>query len=300
MKIPDYLKKGDTIGIICPAGAMPLQKIQTCIETLGKWGYAVKMGKTPGNQQDYFSASDENRLQDLQEMLDDMSIKAILCARGGYGVSRIIDEVNWVKFKKAPKWIIGFSDITVFHSYLNKRLKIASLHAPMANAFNDGGAEGPYVLSLQKALKGKKLSYRCEPNLLNKTGTASGELVGGNLCLLAHQVGSASDLDTKGKILFIEDIGEYLYNIDRMLVQLDRAGKLSGLAGLVVGGFADLKDTTTPFGKSLEELVINRIGAYDYPVCFGFPVSHETENYALKCGLMYQLKVGKQVVLKEM
>lgn len=269
------------------------------METLQQWGYQVKGGATLGSQKDYFSASDEDRLLDLQQTLDDASVKAILCARGGYGVSRIIDRVNWSRFKKAPKWIIGFSDITVFHSFLNKKLKTASLHAPMANAFNDGGAEEPYVLSLKKALSGKKMNYNCEPHTLNRKGTVTGPLVGGNLCLLAHQVGSASDLETRGKILFIEDVGEYLYNIDRMLLQLDRAGKMAGLAGLIVGGFSDVKDTITPFGQSLEELVLTRVEAYNFPVCFGFPVSHEKENFALKCGVIHQLKVGKTVVLKE-
>ena len=278
---------------------MPAERAQTCIEVLQQWGYKIKVGRTLGNQFHYFSGTDEERLNDLQAMLNDTSVQAILCGRGGYGTSRIIDRLDWKIFKKHPKWIIGFSDITVLHSFLFTKLKTASLHAPMAAAFNDGGWQNEYVQSLKKALAGKKASYKTPGHAFNKKGAATGELVGGNLSLLAHQVGTASDLNTKGKILFMEDVGEYLYNIDRMLLQLDRAGKLAPLAGLIVGGFTDNKDTTTPMGLTVEEIIYSRISKYDFPVCFGFPVSHETENYALKVGGVYTLKVGKEVVLKE-
>jgi muramoyltetrapeptide carboxypeptidase len=298
--IPPRLHKGDTIGIVCPAGTMPASKAATCIQTLQQWGYQVKTGLTLGHQHHYFSGTDEERLHDLQTMLDDPNIKAVLCGRGGYGTSRIIDQLNWKEFKKHPKWIIGFSDITVLHSFLFTRLKTASLHAPMAAAFNDGGHLEPYVLSLKTALLGKKNNYKIPAHPLNQVGKASGLLVGGNLSLLAHQVGTPSDLDTRGKILFIEDIGEYLYNIDRMLVQLGRAGKLQFLAALVVGGFSDLKDTTLPFGYTIEDIVLNHVAKFGYPVCFGFPVSHEKENMCLKVGGQYSLSVGKNVLLKEL
>jgi muramoyltetrapeptide carboxypeptidase len=233
-------------------------------------------------------------------MLDDPDIKAILCGRGGYGTSRIIDQINWNRFRKNPKWIIGFSDITVLHSFLYSRLHTASLHAPMANAFNDGGADGPYVQSLRRALTGKKNSYKISGHLRNRKGTAVGKLVGGNLSLIAHQIGTPSDLETKGTILFLEDVGEYLYNVDRMLLQLDRAGKLKDLAGMVLGGFTDNKDTARPFGSTIEDILEHRIGAYHFPVCFGFPVSHDPENMALTVGANYELKVGKNVWLKEL
>jgi muramoyltetrapeptide carboxypeptidase len=300
MKIPAYLKKGDTIGLVCPAGFMDISIVQACINSLKAWGYHVKLGKTVGHQHHYFSGTDEERLVDFQQMLDDKEVKAILCARGGYGVSRIVDHLKWDGFKKQPKWIIGFSDITVFHSYVFTVLKTASLHAPMANAFNEENGNDVYVHSLKKALAGKKLSYQTGGFALNRSGVANGMLVGGNLSLLAHQVGTASDIDTKNKILFIEDISEYKYNIDRMLVQLDRAGKLEHLAGLIVGGFSDIKDTSLPFGASVEELILNRVAAYQFPVCFHFPVSHDKENYALKIGVKYTLKVGKRVTLREM
>lgn len=297
IKIPPYLKKGDTIGITCPAGYMAKEKAQTCIDTLQQWGYQVMVGKTLGSKsENYFSGTDEERGNELQAMLDDDSIKAILCGRGGYGVSRIIDQLDFKKFKKKPKWIIGFSDITVLHAHIYINCKIASIHAPMASAFNDGGAQNEFVLSLKKILAGKKNKYSCSVHPFNKQGTAMGELVGGNLSLLAHITGTPSDLNTKNKILFIEDIGEYIYSIDRMLYQLKRSGKLDTLAGLIIGGFSDLKDTERTFGKSIDEVIHAIVKDYDYPICFNFPVSHGKENYALKIGGSYQLSVGKKTV----
>ena len=292
MQFPPYLQKGDTIGIVAPAGYMPVEKMQACIETLDTWGFTVEMGATTHSQSDnYFSGTDEERLADLQQMMDNKKIKAILCARGGYGVSRIIDQLNFKKFRKKPKWIIGFSDITVLHAHLYSRYKIASLHAPMAAAFNDGEQDNPYVKSICRALMGEKADYRATGGPYNNAGTAEGELVGGNLALLAHLVGTPSDIKTKGRILFLEDVGEYLYNIDRMLLQLKRAGKLDHLAGLIIGGFTDSKDTERPFGKEVHEIIHEQVKGYDYPICFGFPVSHNKENYALKVGGTYKLTV---------
>ncbi|MEO7311872.1 MAG: LD-carboxypeptidase [Chitinophagaceae bacterium] len=299
IKIPHYLQKGDTIGIVCPAGAMPAAKAETCIRVLKQWGYKVKVGATLGSEFNYFSGSDEERLADLQAMLDDTEVKAVLCGRGGYGTNRIVDAIDWKAFRKHPKWVIGFSDITMLHSYLFTKLNTASMHAPMAAAFNDEGFKNPYVQSLKKALSGKPALYKTDGNIFNRKGVASGQLVGGNLSLLAHQVGTASDINTTDKILFIEDIGEYLYNIDRMMIQLQRSGKLKALKALIVGAFSDMKDTATPFGQTVEELIWDKVKAYDYPVCFHFPVSHEKENYALKVGLGYELSVGKNVTLKE-
>lgn len=207
--IPPYLQKGDTIGIVAPAGYMPIEKMQTCIETLDSWGYNVRLGETThSNSQNYFSGTDEERLNDLQQMLDDRNINAILCARGGYGVSRIIDRINFKKFRKHPKWIIGFSDITVLHSHIFSNYRIASLHAPMAAAFNDGEFNNPYVHSLKDAIEGKPAHYECPAHGFNKNGEAKGQLVGGNLSLLAHLSGTDSDVRTKNKILFLEDVGE--------------------------------------------------------------------------------------------
>jgi muramoyltetrapeptide carboxypeptidase len=301
IKTPPYLVAGDTIGLICPAGYMTLEKVQECIRVLTEeWGYKVRVGKTVGGSSEtYFSGTDDERLADIQQMLDDDEVKAVLCARGGYGMGRIIDRISFKKFKKNPKWIIGYSDITVLHSHLYSNYYISSMHAPMAGAFNDAGYVNRYVQSLKAALEGKKAKYTCDAHEFNKKGEAIGELVGGNLALLAHTIGTDSDLKTRGRILFIEDIGEYLYNIDRMMFQLKRSGKLSKIAGLIIGGFSDIKDTDRPFGKTAYEIIHDLVKEYDYPVCFGFPVSHEKENYALKIGVGYKLKVGKKVVLEE-
>lgn len=300
IKTPPYLEKGDLIGLVCPAGYMAFEKVQTCISTLEGWGYPVKVGKTVGGlSASYFSGTDEERLEDLQQMLDDDEVKCILCARGGYGMGRIIDQLDFRKFRKHPKWIVGYSDITVLHSHLYSNFYISSIHAPMAAAFNGEGSRNEYVQSLRHALEGKKLKYQVPVHEFNRRGEAVGELVGGNLALLAHLVGTESDLKTRGRILFIEDIGEYLYNVDRMFYQLKRSGKLSRLAGLVIGGFTDMKDTDRPFGKDAYEIINDVVEDYDYPVCFDFPVSHSDRNYALKVGVGYKLKVGKSKVILE-
>lgn len=298
--VPPYLKNGDTIGIVCPAGYMSQDRVKVCVDTLQQWGFNVKVGKTVGNQFHYFSGTDAERLDDLQQMIDDSSVHAILCGRGGYGVGRIIDDIDFSTFIAKPKWIIGFSDITVLLSHLYTKYNTASLHSPMAGAFNDGGASNEYVQSLRKAITGELTSYTCKANALNRKGKAKGDLIGGNLSLIAHLVGTESDIDTDGEILFLEDVGEYVYNVDRMMLQLKRSGKLARLAGLVVGGFSEMKDTTTPFGQNVYDLIWDKVKEYNYPVCFGFPVSHDTENYALKVGVGYELEVGEEVRLSEL
>ena len=301
VKTPPYLKPGDVIGLTCPAGYMSLEKVQTCIETLNRWGYGVKTGKTIGNDNGtYFSATDKDRLADFQQLLDDDSVRAILCARGGFGLSRIVDDLRFKSFKKRPKWIIGFSDVTVLHSHIYTNFGIATLHAPMAAAFNEEGYTNPYILSLKAALEGKKAKYEHVTHTFNHTGTAIGEVIGGNLTLITHLIGTASEMSTRGKILFLEDIGEYLYNIDRMFWQLRRSGKLQRLAGLIIGGFTDSKDTERPFGKTAQEIIHEHTRHFKFPVAFDFPVSHSKENYAIKHGVGYKLRVGKnKVVLEE-
>jgi muramoyltetrapeptide carboxypeptidase len=301
IEIPPYLKKGDTIGLVCPAGYMDEEKTRACIYTLQEWGYKVKVGKTvSSHSENYFAGTDEERLTDFQLMLDDDEVNAILCARGGYGTGRIIESIRFKKFRKNPKWIMGYSDITVLHSHIYSNYYISTLHSPMAAAFNEGGAGNEYVLSLKDALEGKKMSYTVHGNEFNRKGDEEGELVGGNLALLAHLVGTASDCKTKGRILFIEDVGEHLYNIDRMMHQLKRAGKLEKLNGLLFGIFTDNKDTERPFGLPLHEILWNIVKEYDYPVCFDFPVSHSNKNYALKVGVRHRLKVNeKKVSLEE-
>ncbi|WP_300597044.1 LD-carboxypeptidase [Niabella sp.] len=299
--LPPYLKKGDTIGIACPAGYMDAAKAETCIKTLKQWGYQVKTGASlGGGSETYFSGTDAERLQDLQQMLDDDGIQAVLCGRGGYGTGRIIDQISFKKFRKHPKWVIGYSDITILHNHIYRNFGIAGLHAPMAAAFNDGGYKNRYVQSLRQALSGEKAAYRVAGSKYNRRGTATGTLVGGNLSLLVNAIGTRSDISTNGTILFIEDIGEQKYSIDRMLYQMKRSGKLSRLAGMIFGGFTDLQDTTRPFGTSIQELLWDKVKEYGYPVCFDFPVSHDSENYALKVGGHYQLTVDKKVLLEEL
>ncbi|HSQ43412.1 MAG TPA: LD-carboxypeptidase, partial [Ginsengibacter sp.] len=287
--------------ILCPSGYMPYEKAVTAIETLTGWGFHIVTGKTLGHQFNYFSGTDEERLNDLQQMMDDDNIKAVFCARGGYGMGRIIDKLSFKKFKGNPKWIIGFSDITVIQSHLFSKYKIASMHAPMAAAFNGGENKNQYIQTLHDSLIGRKADYVSTGNEFNKKGKASGILVGGNLSLLAHLTGTSSELKTKNKILFIEDVGEYIYNVDRMMYQLKRSGKLDKLNALIVGRFTEMKDTTIPFGQSAEEVIRDIVKEYDYPVCFNFPVSHDKENYALKIGVEYKLSVSTTMtVLKEL
>jgi muramoyltetrapeptide carboxypeptidase len=297
---PPYLKSGDTVGIVCPAGYMPAERILPCVNTLKSWGFRVKIGKTVGGiSSNYFSGTDEERLEDLQEMLDDEEVAAILFGRGGYGLSRIIEKISFKKFRKSPKWILGYSDITLLHAHIYANFEIATGHTGMAGAFQDADQEDPYIHSILDLLTGTKLKFSCEPHAFNKRGEAEAVLMGGNLTLLAHTVGGPSDFKTKNLILFIEDIGEYLYNVDRMLYQLKGAGKFNKPAALIIGSFTEMKDTERPFGQDAYEIIRDTLSEYDFPVCYGFPVGHVKENNAMKCGVEYMLKIGKEKVVLE-
>ena len=300
MTVPQYLVRGDTIAICCPAGYMGAEKVTSCIITLQQEGYHVIVGENIGSSSNnYFSGTDEERINELQRFLDDKNIDAILCARGGYGISRIIDKLCFKKFVKLPKWIIGFSDVTVLHTYLFSNFKTVSIHASMAAAFN-GAEENTNIKTMLAALLGKKAEYDVEANILNKVGTAKGKLIGGNLTLFTNGIGTSSDVKTNNCILFLEDLDEQLYHIDRMFVQLKRCGKLKKLSGLIIGGFTDLKDTERPFGKNIYDIVLEQVAEYNYPVCFDFPVSHGENNLALKHGMKHQLSVDDSgVMLKE-
>jgi len=302
-KIPPYLKKGDTIGITCPAGYITLQEIQPAVTKMQEWGYAIKIGDTVGKRDFTFGGTDEERLKDFQQMLDDKTIKAIMCARGGYGAVRIIDGIDFKKFVLHPKWIIGFSDVTVIHAHLNKNFGIASIHSKMCNSFPDDWSKAEPVQietieSIQKCLAGEKMKYTAIPNEKNKTGNAEGILIGGNLKTLETLAGSKSDINTDGKILFVEDTGEYLYSIDRMFWNLKRTGKLSKLKGLIIGGFKvkPSEDPAEEFGKNTYEIVLEKIKEYNYPVCFDFPVGHQKNNFALKCGVKHKLSITAAAV----
>ena len=279
---------------------MPLSKVKSCIETLQQWGFEVLVGKTVGgDSKNYFSASDEDKIDELQAMLDSKEIHAILFGRGGYGMSRIIDKLDFKKFKKNPKWLIGFSDLTVLHCHLFSKIKVSSIHGPMAGAFN---TNNPITIdALRNTILGKKISYTCDGHHLNRKGQVTGELIGGNLALLANVIGTPSDVNMKNKILFIEDVGEFLYSVDRMLQQLKRSGKLNQLAGLIIGGFTEMKDTDRPFGQSIDEIIYDVVKEFSFPICFGFPISHDKINLSVKIGIPYELHITtKKAILKEL
>jgi len=293
---PSILTTGNTIGILCPAGAIPLEKVTICAQVLESWGYQVRIGKTVGTQFGHFAASDLDRQNELQSMMDDPEIHAILCARGGYGLSRIVSELNFTKIKAHPKWVIGFSDITILHAAL-QRQGIQSIHGPMAAGFGKGDAGLPYIMALKQMLEGAALPVEAKAHPANLLGHSEGILVGGNLCLMTHLVGGENQLDTKGKILCFEDVGEYHYNVDRMLIQCKNAGLLDGLAGLVVGGFTDMKDDATAFGETIIEMILRITKGANYPICFDFPISHDLNNMPVQLGATYQLAVTENATV---
>lgn len=304
---PAYLKKGDTIGISCPAGFITTDDIQPAILKIKEWGFDVKIGDTVGKKDFTFGGTDAERLADFQAMLDDKKVKAILCARGGYGAIRIIDKIDFTKFVAHPKWVIGFSDITVLHSHINHNFGIATIHSKMCNSFPaDWALAEPIqvdtIESIRQCLSGEKISYPIVPNIQNRNGKAAGTLVGGNLKTIESLAGSKSDLVTRNKILFVEDTGEYLYSIDRMFWNLKRTGKLDQLAALIIGGFKIKKEETDAeaFDKTLEEIVLEKVADFKYPVCFDFPVGHQKNNFAVKCGMRHQLDLSStNCILKE-
>lgn len=298
--VPSYLRKGDKIGITSPAGYITREEIQPAVAQMESWGYKIQIGSTIGKKDFTFGGTDEERARDFQQMIDDSSIRAIMCARGGYGVVRIIDKLKWDRFKLHPKWIIGFSDVTVLHSHINKNTGVATIHSKMCNSFPEDWSKADpeqiaTILSIRNALGGEKLKYSIPFNPQNKPGIASAILVGGNLKTLESLAASGSDIGTAGKILFLEDTGEYMYSIDRMFWNLKRSGKLSGLKGLVIGGFkVKIDEGGDDFGKTLQDVVLEKIKSYNYPVCFDFPVGHQKNNFALKCGVKHKLIVQSQ------
>jgi muramoyltetrapeptide carboxypeptidase len=300
---PKYLRKGDTIGITCPAGYLTLEEAQPAIKKLEEWGYTIKIGTTVGLRSGTFAGTDVERLLDMQNMLNDTSIHAIMCGRGGYGCNRIIDLLDFSKFKKNPKWLIGFSDITLLHTHINTKLNIASIHSKMCNSFLTDWSKGEAlqidsINSINQVLKGNKMKYIATPNVANKLGTASGKLVGGNLSIIYSAMNTPSQLNTKNCILFLEEVGEYLYSIDRMMWNLKRSGALKHLKGLIIGGMKH-KPAEKPdeeFGETVKDIVLNLTKEYKYPVCFDFPVGHQKINYALQCGLQHQFIVKPESV----
>ena len=299
-QIPPYLKKGDVIGITCPSGHISLEECKPAISKMKEWGFEIRIGTTIGLMDFTFAGTDEERAKDLQQMLDDDSIKAIMLGRGGYGAVRIIDKIDFSQFEKNPKWIIGFSDATVFHVHINHNYGIATIHSKMCNSFPDSFAKAEpaqiaSIESIRQCLVGERMKYECKANVHNRQGEGIGDLVGGNLSIIESLAGSVSNLFTEGKILFIEDVGEYLYRIDSMLWNLKRSKKLNKLKGLIIGQFRIKPDDPgEEFGLSLYDMVMEKVKEFDYPVCFDFPVGHVKENYALKCGVRHRLIVNAE------
>ena len=296
MKQPAFLQKGDKIAIVCTARRILPEEISTAIAIFKAWGLEVVLGENLFEASHQFAGTDEQRLADFQKMLDDPSVKAIICARGGYGTARIIDRLDFSAFIQFPKWIVGYSDITVLHAHIHKNFNITTLHAAMPINFPRDGSSDNAVDSLKKALFGEKLVYHINNSGLNRGGMAEGLLVGGNLSILYSLSGTPSQIETTGKILFLEDLDEYLYHIDRMMVNLKRSGMLSQLAGLIVGGMNDMKDNQVPYGKTAEEIVRDAVEEYNYPVCFGFTAGHIKENLALYLGKGAKLSISKEEV----
>jgi len=291
MKHPKYLQPGSVVGITCPSGYVSQERVAYSVVVLERWGFKVKLGKTVGSAFHYFSGTDAERLADLQHMMDDPEVDAILMGRGGYGMSRIIDGLDLSSFERQPKWVCGFSDITVLHNHLQAQYDMASLHSPMCGHFKPETENSEQLRSLLYALTNVPLKYSTPASAYNRAGTVEGELTGGNLSLLVHLTGSVSEVVTDGKILFIEDLGEHLYALDRMLMHLKRAGKLDKLKGLILGGFTDMEDTERPFGQTVEEIIWDKVKEYDYPVCFNFPSGHQDINYTLTLGMKHKLTV---------
>ncbi|MCT4624440.1 MAG: LD-carboxypeptidase [Schleiferiaceae bacterium] len=288
-KRPPLLKKGDTIGITSTARKISKHELEFAIQFLKQNGFKTKLSSCIGMEDHQFSGSDQVRIDGFNQLLNDNEVKAILCARGGYGSVRIVDDLDWQQLKKNPKWICGYSDVTILHSRIN-HLEYQSLHSTMPVNFESNSKKA--LTSFLDSLTGKSFSMQAPNNNLNREGIAEGELVGGNLSILYSTLGSQDQLKTKNKFLFIEDLDEYLYHIDRMMQALKRAGMLKDLAGLVVGGMSDMNDNTIPFGKTAEEIINETVEEYNYPVAFNFPIGHLDDNQTVMLGAKYSLLVN--------
>jgi muramoyltetrapeptide carboxypeptidase len=286
---PKYLSKGSTIAIVSTARKLSLKEVKPAINFLENEGFNVILGENLFEDCNQFAGSDNQRAADLQNAMDNPEVDAILCARGGYGTVRIIDKIDFTNFKKNPKWICGYSDVTVLHSHIHN-LGIETLHATMPLNFPENGDVNRAMETLVKSLKGESLEYVFKSEMFFKQGEVEAEICGGNLSILYSLMGSSSEIDTEGKILFIEDLDEYLYHIDRMMMNLKRAGKLDKLSALIVGGMNDMNDNKVPFGKSAYEIIWDT-------VCFGFPAGHIEDNFAIKMGAKAVLKISEDLVV---
>ncbi|RCT54074.1 LD-carboxypeptidase [Winogradskyella sp. KYW1333] len=292
---PPYLKVGDTVAIVAPSGILKSREgeIQQAIALLNKWGLNAKLGDNVFNKANHFAGTDQERCEDFQNALDDSSISAIWCARGGYGTVRILDKLDYSKFRKEPKWIIGYSDITALHNQLHNE-GVESIHALMCVSLTKDLSEIlDSVETFKSAIFGNLTHYTLEGTEYNREGEATGQLIGGNLTMLHTMLGSDTSIDTSNKILFIEEIGEYKYHIDRMLQSLKRAGYFDNCKGIIVGDMSKLRKNTTLWGTSIEKLILDALSEYSFPIAFNMPAGHEKDNRALILGRTINLKVDK-------
>lgn len=290
------LKSGDAVAFISSARKVLPEELNFALEMLNLWGLEVCFGKNLFGQDHQFSGTTDQRTKDLQSALDDKNIKAIFFVRGGYGSIQIIDQIDWSAFQENPKWLIGFSDVTVFHAHVHQNFQIPTLHAAMPITFPKNTTSA--LSKIQHVLFHSQIDYEFEAHPLNRPGTAKGAIVGGNLSIVYSLLGSKSQLDTKNKILFLEDLDEYLYHIDRMMQALDRAGMLENLAGLLVGGMSDMNDNSIPFGKNAEEIIYDAVAKYDFPVAFNFPAGHIANNEPVVFGETRMLRVAEKTTVK--
>lgn len=294
MLIPPFLQKGSVVRLVSPAGVIDVELVEGAEKCLKHWGLIVRIGQYATTRKGRFAGSSEQRLSDLQEALDDPECSAVFCTRGGYGTVQIIDKLNWDAFRKHPKWLVGYSDITMLHALLQKK-DIASIHGGMAKVLTESlKSELEHVRHLKNILFGTFPTYSCEATILNRYGVVEGFLFGGNLSILYSLRGTPYDSVPEKSILFIEDIGEKPYIVDRMMHNLKQGGILSRISGLIVGSFSDFEEDSL-FGKTVREIIADAVSEFTYPVCFDFPVGHDGRNLPMICGAEVRLEVSEEV-----
>ncbi len=294
MITPPFLKRNDTVAIVAPAGKITEKKITRAINIFSSWGFKVELGRNIFRRKNTFAGNDRQRRDDFQNAIDSEDIKAVICARGGYGTLRIINKIDFSRFSQNPKWIAGFSDITVIHSYLQKNIKCESIHSVMPGNFPEHDVESVSLNSLKNILFGGKAEYTIKSHSFSKPGNTEGVLIGGNLSVLYSLQGTGLEIDTNHKILFIEDVNEYLYHVDRMISNFKLSGKLDNLKGLIIGQMSRMKDSPVAFGESAYEILHRAVEEYNYPVIYNFPAGHTRQNMALILGRKIKMSVDAE------